>query len=60
MLRDVFECSLEKDVTTEYWKTTVKDYYVENITVPDPANAAQTITQESIKEDYVPTLKNNA
>ncbi len=60
MLRDAFECSVEKDVTTEYWKTTVKDYYVENVTSPDPANAGLTITTETVKEDYVPTLKNNA
>ena len=25
MKRDVFECSLEKDVSTDFWKTTVKD-----------------------------------
>ena len=39
MLRDAFECTLTKDVTTDYWTTTVKDYYVENVTSADPANA---------------------
>ncbi len=62
MLRDSFDCIVEKDVTTEYWKTTVKDYYVENVTtIPDPVGAPLvSVTTETLKEDYVPTLKNNA
>ena len=41
LIRDGFECSLTKDVSTDYWQTTVKDVYVrtEGTTTDDFSNS---------------------
>ena len=48
LLRDGFECKLQKEVSTDYWKTTVKDVYVRTTgtTVDDFGNSLENKGQD--------------